>query len=80
MSDSRPGFAETDPGLPGAGPVPGALAATARGPPAGKVSRIHHGPGRLAVTPAARAGSRLTTSQDHHDGRAAWAGDAGRPS
>ena len=42
-----------------------------RGLPAGEASRIHRGPGRPAVTPAARAGPPLTTSQHHHDGRAA---------
>ena len=52
MGDSRASFAGTDPGVPGAGPVPGALAA-AQGLPSGKASRIHHGFGpRLAVTPA----------------------------
>jgi len=72
MRDSRAGFAATDPGVPGAGAVPGAFAATARGPARG------HGqpdpiaaPGRLAVRPAARAGSPLTTAPGHHDGRAA---------
>jgi len=70
MSDSRAGFAETGPGVPGAragarprcGP-----GACPRARPAGSITAS----GRLAVTPAARAGSPLRTSQGHHDNRAA---------
>jgi len=70
MSGSRAGFAGTDSGVPGAGAGarprcgPGACP---RARPAGSIAAS----GRLAVTPAARAGSPLRTSQGHHDNRAA---------
>jgi hypothetical protein len=55
---SRVGFAETDPRLPGAGA--GALRPRC-GPgtlPAGKASRIHHGPGHAGSSRRPRAGRR----------------------
>jgi hypothetical protein len=59
MRDSRAGFAATDPGVPGAGPVPGALAAAARGPARGQGQPDPiAAPDRLAVTPAAWAPRR----------------------
>jgi hypothetical protein len=71
MSDSRAGLAGTDPAVPGAGvgtrrPRCG-LGACLRARPAGSIMVS----GRLAVTPAARAGSPLITPQGHHDNRAA---------
>src|SRR6266581_4483230 len=81
MSDSRAGFAATDPGVPGAGVgTRRPRCGPGRARPAGSVTA----PGRLAVT-AARAGSPLTTPQGHHDRRAAPAvtlwhrEDPGRP-
>ncbi len=68
---SRAGFTETDPGAPGAGSAPAPSLRPPRGLPAGKASRIHRAPGRPAITPAASAGPPLTTSQHHHDSRAA---------
>jgi hypothetical protein len=70
MSGGRAGFAETGPGVPGAGAgtrprcSPGAC-------PRARPARIHHGLG-AAGRPTGRAG-RLTaeTSQVHHDNRAA---------
>jgi hypothetical protein len=70
MSDSRAGFAGTDPGVAGRGDRYPAPSLRPRGLPAGKASLIHHGPGPVG-TPVARAGSPLRTSQGHHDNRAA---------
>jgi hypothetical protein len=70
MSGCRAGFAETGPGVSGAGVGtrprcgPGACP---RARPAESITAS----GRLAVTPAARAGSPLRTSQGHHGDRAA---------
>jgi hypothetical protein len=71
MSDSRAGFAGTDPGVPGAGAGARAPSLRPRGLPAGTASRIHPGPGAAGRHDGRAAGAPLTTSQGRHGNRAA---------
>jgi hypothetical protein len=59
--------AQTDSACRRGGPVPGALAAAARG----RASRVHQGPGAGRLSHQPRAGSPPGPWQHHHDRRAA---------